>query len=339
MSAAAHRLREQVRAVEALRVLQEVAVVRQVRPRPVRGAAAPGAAHVPQQHHEERHEPAAPAGGVPIEVTVDRRGPLRARGARQDHPRHRHLRRPRPPRRMGGSEGAAAELLHDGLEAGQVVQAGAQLRPPALGRIPPGGPGGRVVEIDAVVGAGAAELPPPSLQHIGRHQPRDRDRPFRLELVQLRGCQQHARPIAEGRPSQSEVVSSGSSSGTRGSRAAYLPCRNQMVRMPSLFAGITSLSSRSPIMIASEGGNPAWSSIVRKNRSSGFLIPMVPDTSLWRNQRSTPSSSRTSVMLAGAFPARARVYSWASCSRTAAAPGYSSNPRARISGSVIALSR
>ena len=50
-----------------------------------------------------------------------------------------------------------------------------------------------------------------------------------------------------------KFVTSGISSAARGSKTAYLPCRNQMVRRPSLFAGMISLSRRSPIMIASEG--------------------------------------------------------------------------------------
>ena len=116
MPAAPDGLCKEVRAIELLGVLEEVPVVRQVRPWPVGRASARGAADVPEQHGEERHEPTAPAFRVPIEVTVDRGSPLRARGARQDHPRHRHLRRPRLPRWVGGGKGAATDLLHDGLQ-------------------------------------------------------------------------------------------------------------------------------------------------------------------------------------------------------------------------------
>ena len=173
------------RAVDLLGVLKEVSVVRQVRPRPVGRASAHGAADIPEQHDEERHEPTAPACRIPIEVTVARGCPLRARIARQDHPRHRNLRRPRLPRRVGGSQSASTDLLHDGLQARDIVQVGTELRPTTLGCVPPGRPSAGVVQVHAARASGAHLILPP-IKHIRRYQSRNRKHSLCFELVQLR---------------------------------------------------------------------------------------------------------------------------------------------------------
>ena len=203
--------------------------------------------------------------------------------------------------RVGDVDGVAV------ADVGPVADHGHAGRGPVPGDVPVTG---AVVEFPGLRGGGSGRPPHRGPGQYGRDCP-----------APGHGALSVIERIAVGRDSMSETVASGSSSGTRGSRAAYLPCRNQTVRSPSLFAGRISLSRQSPIMISSEGGKPAWSRIVRKKRSSGFLTPMLPDTSLWRNQRNTPRSSRTSVMSAGALPASTSVYSLASCSRTAAIPG------------------
>ena len=174
---------EQVRAVDLLGMLKEVSVVRQVRPRPIGRTSARGAADIPAQH--ERRTPMNPPPqpvAIPIEVTVARRCPFRARSARQDHPRHWNLRRPRlAPPGWVGAKAPPPIWLHDGLQARQVVQVRAELGPTILGCVPPGRPSAGVVQVHAA-GASGAHLILPPVKHVGRHQSRNREYPLCFEL-------------------------------------------------------------------------------------------------------------------------------------------------------------